>query len=98
MTRRRSRWKNSVSNLLKSNLGFPSFAVPGPVRAQGCGVMQRWKPPPAACDLNCSQRHSRMKLCPRSIRKRRYSSKSILSGVPPHSGPGPIPSCKLFQM
>jgi hypothetical protein len=26
--------------------GLPVFAAPGPVRAHGCGVMQRWKSPP----------------------------------------------------
>ena len=26
--------------------------MPGPVRGHGCGVMHRWKSPPAAWDLN----------------------------------------------
>ena len=70
-TRSRSRSKNAWSNVDRSNFGLPSFASSGPVRSHGCGVMQRWKVPPAACDLNCSQRQSRMKLCPRSLRNLR---------------------------
>ena len=34
--------KYSSSKRLRSNLGFPSLASPGPVRAHGCGDMHRW--------------------------------------------------------
>jgi len=89
--------KYASSNRERSNFGLPSVANPDPVRVQGCGVMHRWNAPPAAWDLMCSQRHSRMKLCPCAARKSRYAPKSLRSGTSAHEPPGPSPSWKLFQ-
>jgi hypothetical protein len=71
VTYSRNRAKQAGSKTERSNFGLPSFAIPGPVRGHGCGVMQKWKAPPATCDLNCSQRQSRIKLWPRSLRNPR---------------------------
>ncbi len=52
----------------------------------------------AVYDRNCSQRHKRMKVWPRSSRNVRYSSKSIASATSLQASPGPIPSWRLCQM
>ena len=70
----------------------------GPAADPRCGVMHRWKFPSAAWNLNCSQRQSRMKLCPRSFMKEMYAPHSNCSGVSAQSAPGPMPSWKLFQI
>lgn len=42
ITRSRSRSRNASSNRSRSNLGLPSLAFPGPVRAYGSGTMHGW--------------------------------------------------------